>query len=566
MKLTDLFSAKTNIENSAQPLKEQYARTAEASRQLQSLTPGQMLRGEVVSRNGSEVQLRLNEDILLNARVDKSIHLDFGRLLTFEVKNNGAALTLSPLFTNVASDVTVLKALDMAGLPVNSGTVAMTEALMKAKLPISREELQQVYRELTSFSEAALADIVDLHRLQLPVNKTNLEQMTAYRNLTYQLNEAMDTVLTLLPEAAQRMVEEGEGQAAAALYRELLAALTELTGDLLSEAEGVEGEMNADKAETAMETTGLSEEIPLGGETEAAKEAAADSLQGKEPSRQSVLTETVSVLGEEAEEAAVGEPVKQEEQDAEAIRLLNEQLKVLMRGETETAKLSDAVQRLLKPERMKAILNDREFQSLLGERLRKLWSIRPEDVAKPERVSELYRRLDRQLSSITKALEAGGQAQSGACRAAVTMSGNIEFLQQLNQMYTYVQLPLQLRQGRAHGDLYVYTNRRSLTSGDGKVSALLHLDMEHLGSVDVYVTLQDTRVNTQFYVQDEEMLEFLEQHMELLTERLGRRGYDCSCTVSADGAADREGRKGIAPLLQHDGELVLSQYAFDVRT
>lgn len=561
MKLTDLFSAKTNIENSTQPLRDQPVRITDGARQLQSLTPGQTLQGEVVSRKGSEVQLRLGDDMLLNARVDKSIHLDLGRLLTFEVKNNGAALTLSPLFTNVATDVTTLKALDMAGLPVNDSTVAMTEGLMKAGLPVSREELQQVYREIISFPEKPLADIVNLHRLQLPVNEANLEQLAAYRNLTYQLGNAMDTVLSLLPSAAEKMVAEGENQAAVSLYRELFAALAEPAGSLPAETEGFQGEAVNDGAVMTQE------EQTVKGVSVPSQEASTGTLQGEPPVEQPPLTDTemVQVFREEPGGTA-GEAAEQKGEDAEAIRLLNEQLRAFSRGETDGAGLLAVAKQLLKPERMSAILKNREFQGLLGEQLRRLWSIRPEDVAEPEKVSELYRRLDRQLSGITRALEEGGQAQSGACKAAVTMSGNIDFLQQLNQMYAYVQLPLQLRQGRAHGDLYVYTNKKSLASADGRVSALLHLDMEHLGPVDVYVTLQNTKVNTRFYVQDEEMLEFLEQHMELLTERLSRRGYDCSYAMTADSAAEGEGRRGLAPLLQQERGLVLSQYAFDVRT
>lgn len=568
MKLTELFSAKANIENAARPLKEQY-RVEDTDRRLQSLTPGQTLRGEVVSRSGSEVQLRLGEDMLLNARVDKSIHLDLGRLLTFEVKNNGAALTLSPLFTNVATDMTTLKALDMAGLPVNEGTVAMTEELMKAELPISREELQQVYRELTSFSENALADIVNLHRLQLPVNEANLEQMAAYRNLTYQLGDAMDTVLSLLPEAAEKMLAEGENQAAAALYRELFAALAETSDALHSEMEDVGGkltiggELTADGKLTADSELMMSAEEAVSEESVLPEEASADTLQAQV---QPTLTDAESARVFREDAVGVKAVTGQEEEDAAAVRLLQEQLEAFVRGETDGAGLTDAASRLLKPERMKAVLGNRELQELLGEQLKKLWSIRPEEVAEPEKVSELYRRLDRQLNAVTRALEEGGQAQSGACKAAAAMSGNVDFLQQLNQLYAYVQLPLRLREGKAHGDLYVYTNRKSLASADGRVSALLHLDMEHLGPVDVYVTLRDTRVNTRFYVRDEEMLEFLEQHMELLNERLNRRGYDCSYSMTTDSAAQGESGRGLSPLLQQERGLVLSQYAFDVRT
>ena len=63
---------------------------------------------------------------------------------------------------------------------------------------------------------------------------------------------------------------------------------------------------------------------------------------------------------------------------------------------------------------------------------------------------------------------------------------------------------------------------------DGNVSALLHLDMPHLGMVDVHVAMQAQRVSTKFYLQDESMMDFMEEHMDLLTARLEKRGYQAN--------------------------------------
>ena len=147
------------------------------------------------------------------------------------------------------------------------------------------------------------------------------------------------------------------------------------------------------------------------------------------------------------------------------------------------------------------------------------------------------------------------------------MSQNIDFLQQLNQAYTYVQLPLRLQQGDAHGDLYVYTNKRNLAAKDGQISALLHLDMEHLGPVDVYVAMQSERVSTRFYVQDDEMLDFLEQHMDLLNERLQKRGYNCSFSMQIrdEKAKPESGLHGLLAGDDNQQTRSIAQYAFDVR-
>ena len=65
--------------------------------------------------------------------------------------------------------------------------------------------------------------------------------------------------------------------------------------------------------------------------------------------------------------------------------------------------------------------------------------------------------------------------------------------------------------------------RKNLARKDGQVSALLHLDMEHLGPLDVYVTLKDTKVSTKFYVQNDAILDYLEANMDVLTERLQKK-------------------------------------------
>ena len=64
----------------------------QVSRQIRTLVPGQTIRGEVVSREGNNAQIRLLQDVLIDARVDADIRLDFGQNITFQVKNNGQSM------------------------------------------------------------------------------------------------------------------------------------------------------------------------------------------------------------------------------------------------------------------------------------------------------------------------------------------------------------------------------------------------------------------------------------------------------------------------------------------
>ena len=121
-------------------------------------------------------------------------------------------------------------------------------------------------------------------------------------------------------------------------------------------------------------------------------------------------------------------------------------------------------------------------------------------VAYPERhlpeegeVGKVYEKIVKSLHTLNETLQQSG-AQNTALQESITnLSENIDFMNQLNQMYTYVQLPLKMQNGEKNGELYVFTNKRSLAEKDGEVSALLHLTMEHLGPLDVYVKISRER-------------------------------------------------------------------------
>lgn len=600
MKLSQLFSAQTHIEEqtNAKLKADRNANTAYINRQIRSLVPGQTVSGEIVGRNGSEVQIRLSEDMVLNARVDKSLNIEIGKNMTFEVKNNGSTLTLSPLFTNISTDVNVLKALEMASLPVNQTSVAMTEQLMEAGLPVNRNTLQQVYREINNFPQAEISDIIHLHRLQMPVNEANVNQMVSYRSLNHQLLEGMENVLDALPEVFDSLRADGDYAGAVKLYQEIFQLAEEGTAFLQDEQTagaaarqtGQSGQL--EQTEPGVQAAETEDPGALKAGTGAAGQSKAEAGALEQPQAGAEAAELLNTPGAAKQPDTAGElqaPEKLRQALAEEVLsmvkelpLSEEQLSEVTGGLREFAagnadakQLMTVLNRLAEiagggPEALRTldkIFSQPAFKDFLNGQLKELWTLRPDEVAVPGRVEELYRRLDRQLKSLAQALESTGQSGSAAFKAVSNMTQNLDFLQQINQMYTYVQLPLRLQQGEAHGELYVYTNKKRLSDGDGKISALLHLDMENLGPVDVYVTLQNSKVNTKFYVQDDEMLDFLTEHMDLLTDRLRKRGYDCSFEMTTRGKEDNAAAKGgLEPVLQQEKGVVLSQYAFDVRT
>ncbi len=542
MKLTGWFSQDKIADNSRVQTPNN-ANTEQVNRQIRALVPGQTLRGEVVSREGNNAQIRLLQDVLVDAKVDADIRLELGQNITFQVKNNGQTLNLSPLFTNMATEGTVLKALDMASLPVNENTVAMTKQLMDAGLPIDKNTLQQIWHESNAFPDAEILDLVNLHRVELPVTEENITQMASYRNLTHQLTAGIAETGESLTNMLQGLVESGDIEQAATIYSEVLELLAfeDAAGETVTGQQQTEGPLPEPGVDVTV-TPEEAEQMPVKPSATAPEAVPGQKTIIEEP------TETAPDNGQTIKENPGAEKTQ------EAPQLQNLQ-KLLKQGlETKDIPL------------LRSILHNSKVAELPAKLLADRWSIKPEDVESPEKVEELYQKLGKQLKGLSNLLEENGQRGSSAYQNVTNLSQNVDFLQQINQTYAYIQLPLHLRQGEHKtGELFVYTNKKNLARKDGQVSALLHLDMEHLGPLDVYVALKDTKVSTKFYVQNDAILDYLEANMDVLTERLQKRGYDCKCETTLHTELQQTAQ-AMTPLLKTEGSVPVAQYAFDVRT
>jgi len=85
--------------------------------------------------------------------------------------------------------------------------------------------------------------------------------------------------------------------------------------------------------------------------------------------------------------------------------------------------------------------------------------------------------------------------------------------------------------------------------------------------VDVYVQMKDANVSTRFYLQDDEMLDFINDHIHILTERLEKRGYHMTCQMTVREGTDTEDKNVVLQELlnENSNRPALVSYSFDVR-
>lgn len=345
-------------------------------------------------------------------------------------------------------------------------------------------------------------------------------------------------------EAGAASTAETAGQGAAAEAETGVGVTAELTYGRTAETPGTVGEL---LSKEQIEHLGKmlrnipaligNEEIFAGGEQE---EVFVDTLSEEGP-------EVAKLMAQE--EAAQEQPVLNEKLTAEQF------LQKLGRALAQNGEFGFAG--------MQKLFAGKEVQTIFRSVIEKQWLLRPEELKQEHKVSGLYERLEQQLSQMEEAVRATGSTQNTFLQTASQVHGNLEFMNQMNQIYHYVQLPLKMSGQNANGELYVYANRKNLRDPDAELTAFLHLDMEQLGSTDISVRMQNRSVRTNFYLEDDASYDLVEKHLEVLNKRLKSKGYQSSITVTHEkkdiSFKENIVKKGKATVGS------LHRYSFDVR-
>lgn len=483
--------------------------------------PGQAVTGEVLKLNGTEILLALGKNQLLQAKLEGNMSPQIGQQLTFQIRSNmGGKVILSPLFENVGQDTNILKALEQAGIPENDVTAGMVKAMMTEGLAVDKQSLYQMLRLINANPQADIQSLVSMQRLGISVTPETIVQFEAYRNYEHQLGAGLTDIADAFSKSFQEITGNHSIQDGVRFYQEVLSILAkeEAGGD-------VTGELSSREAWASAKASLPVEEV--------------------------LSKEELGKLSEELKQAGAGEKIINDLLSGKMG--VRELLKEAGELPLEDAELHEALFRLF---------DGKEMKQLLKTVIHEQWLLAPEEVGEEEGVEKLYERLNEQVKQLNKALLQVAREDTPLARAVSNVSGNIDFMNQINQMFSYVQLPLKMQGKETNGELFVYTNKKSLAKKEGAVSALLHLDMEHLGSVDVHVTLVEQKVSTKFYLKDDSALDLIAAHIDILNEKLEKRGYSMNAQF-----LHKEGGGTIMDemLSQNGGVPVLTGYSFDAR-
>lgn len=511
---------------------------------LRSLTKGNIFEGTVSSMKNGRVTLALSSGQQISARIEGKVQLSLGQSMFFQVKSNdGSQIAIRPFSVEgTGANYTLLQALSAAGVPAESDYLSMVNRMMEEQMPIDRNSIQQMVRMVNAHPEIDVQTLVQLNKLGITIDKQNAAQFENYLDDKQAITNEFDQLIEELPQALES--ESLSPQQMRSFGSEFLLALTDGLEDVPLQNNGlVSQEM---PAEFVAENT-IEKSIAEGNTIEKS-----GLLENGE------LLQTTEDGKAVSQETATDQPVQQSESysatphtlgalmDGKQLQNLNTMLGELLgtdaTGYTKDSGVAEVlkdIQQVFKDslpierEQIGKLFSSKEFVHMVKDTMQQQWTLQPQELEADgtDKVTKLYDRMNAQLEKITEALKSIGQENTGFAQTAADIQGNVEFMNQINQAYTYVQIPLQMSGQNASVELFVYTNKKALAEGDRELTAFLHLDLDHLGATDVSVKMKNKQVSTNFYLDDDASYQLISLNVDRLEKRLQEKGYQCNVSV-----------------------------------
>ncbi|MDF2510608.1 MAG: hypothetical protein K0S04_474 [Herbinix sp.] len=603
------------------------SRKMDSSSAEQGWTPelkeGQIIRGQVLDHRYNEVTIQLEPGKqILTAKLTGDIPLSIGQEAVFTVTGEASgsfALKYLPANMSIQFDTTIGKALTASGFPLTDRNKALVAELLAKRLPIDKQTLQVLLRVALANQEASPQTLVLMYKNNIPLTPANIKQFEAYQNGTHQLVKDLQTItqnISVLPgqfasepnpvnhqittalqtnqalidilNASQTFSSQEPSNLSSSFNQTELNQLSKLLEQYSKENASFFTEPTAELLgkiqngtlslrETAALFTGIIEivseqELQLGTTNGALQNAFTEadlSLITKLMDEYDTAPDTSPYLSKvlTARERLPFVELLKDFPGLPNAQLLKDQI---TKGSITLKELIPFLQEeLLKSDKtaVSKLIQLPEYAKLLEAAFLEKWSISPKKFADKSSVTHLLNELSEDLSKLHNL--AKEQASSLPDRDSLQNSvqnlrENLQFMKDLNQVFPYLQLPVQFKNHSAHTELYILTKKKAMGDDPQNLSVLLHLEMSNLGSLNIFLQMSGNKqIQADFYTEDKETGAIIKEHLESLTSALLEKSYILKVTVS-DAYSKPDFSKDFIEQSSLDNNM--KRYTFDIRT
>lgn len=584
---------------------------------------GDVFEGTIKEIKGNKVTIMLPDGKTIDARLEADINLSEGNSFFFQVKSNdGNTIEIVPYKNSEIDNPIIQNAIKDAGLLLNDKSIKLVNSLMEEGLSIGSENLSRFGRILAKYPNIDVTTLIKMDEFHLDITPENIDIFIRFKEQNNAiLNDGKEFLNNISKELEKMNINKDD---AVNIMKNMIESITE--NDIAFGNE--ENIFSETENRTLSETENVTISEAENGKKSAINEnesdieifgEKADKSSNNAVSEENAIEEVSESVKNVVKEKAVDDIISSLTYKAEdSVKNINWQeneniisgLKIKdtneLNSENSVFNLRDEILKdINNPEikdelytffnkdgNLKSNISEKDILNILNELLKndssvgkndflklysnkgvekllndllsKSWSILPKEVSEKDAIKKLYDNINKSLDNIISKMEDTIGNKNPINEMANNIKNSIEFMNQMNNMYSYVQLPLRMMKESATGDLYVYSDKRKPKSKNDEFSAFLHLSLKHLGNTDISIKMQRKNVNIDFSVESKEIYDLLNQNINMLDERLIKKGYIPNTKVTTEAKSENFVEKLLGEE-KNKKESKIKRYSFDVR-
>lgn len=579
-----------------------------SSNSQESMSNGQKFTGEVIDIKNDEVTVRLSNDTIVSGKMSSNNSLNIGDIASFKVNKTGDSIIFEPVNAQIANEDSIIdRALSAAGLPRTLKNVEITKELLNNNMSIDKQSIVNILTQSFNNKGVSIGTLVAMNKAGIPITGDNALYMENFRNSEHRIVNQIENITSSIEESLKNTKNINTILSLNSTYTSLVEGSkqfsnmsiidnNQLVSNVFTSANDGESIVNilnlfnqgkevADKIldgsatlrETALainkayERAQVMDQDHLSGTNFTTSSGGSFSLNAKflfmSPSIQNVLTKYARMQNENNELSSYMNDLGR--------ATINSMIKGLpgsqnlshniWNGDISSKELINNLNNLINfmpKDKAAALIQSNEYITVLKQALTSEWTITPNEL-NSDQLTEKYQNMYDELEKLSLALSNNHEETTkSVSNNTSSLKNNISFMNTINEMFSYLQLPMRLRGQNVHTELYVMTNKKKLAKDNSNISVLLHLDMDNLKPLDVNINLSNNTVDAKFYMSDKSAKDLIDANLELLELNLMEKGFLFTGKVF-DKREDTDVVKNF--INEQTPSTPMKRYAFDIR-
>lgn len=524
---------------------------------LRDLAAGDVFRGEIININNQNVEIMLDGNEHINATMQQALGLNIGEKLLFQVKDNSdTQLVIRPIANNEVSSELVNKSLLTAGLTINDKNIAIVKELIANGQPIDKQSIINMIKLSSVYANESIDKLIDMTKNGIEINRENLDMYDAYTASSHYISENIMEIRDGILEVFEKLLESDVN----------FSDFTENNVNIEDTAENT----------TANDiTSGNFNENSINPENLMGNTISSDSF----TKINTILEDLSNIFDADNDNKQISESINVDKNNIYNKESIQEASKestkdfLKMVDSSDTFKeLSEVLKNIgenMPKEAFNNIIKSPVFKEKITKLLMDRLYLNPTKLSEDKKivkneVDKIYDKLNK-LTEMIKNMPENVKSENLSL-AGDKLSKNMNFMNELNNIEAYVQVPVKFSEGNKNGDLYVYNRRRNKKINDDTLTAFLHLQLDYLGATDINISLKKNSVTAKFTLDDEISRNLVEDNLGELAERLEKIGYNVTISTELSEKKSQE-FNAILPITSNNENAVsIKRYIFDIRT